>query len=97
MANLYEHRAFPYPEDKEAVQKFIEEGGTYGTTIGPKAVRQKAGDDIVSDLQREKFEGEARKLWLRMQNEALREFHEQGYSFSETQFSQKTWMYKCSL
>lgn len=90
MADRYERRVFPYPGDKEAVQDFIEQGGAYGTTIGPKSDRQKAGDDRVSDLQKEKFDREAQKLWLRMQNEALREFHEQGFTPVEVQQSTST-------
>jgi hypothetical protein len=84
MAHLYERRVFPYPGDKEAVQEFIEKGGAYGTTIGSHDVRQKAKDNRVADLQKERFEREAQKLWLRMQNEVLREFHEQGFSLTAT-------------
>lgn len=79
MADSYERRVFPYPGDKEAVKEFIERGGASGTTIGTKADRQKAGDDRVSELQKEKFEKEAEKLWSRMQQEAMREFQEQGF------------------
>jgi hypothetical protein len=79
MAHLYERRVFPYPGDKEAVKEFIEKGGASGTTIGTKSDRQNAGDDRVSELQKEKFEREAQKLWIRMQQEATREFQEQGF------------------
>jgi hypothetical protein len=88
MAHLYERRVFPYPGDKEAVQEFIEKGGAYGTTIGSHDVRQKAKDNRVADLQKERFEREAQKLWLRMQNEVLREFHEQGFSLTATSESE---------
>lgn len=79
MAASYERRVFPYPGDKEAVQEFIEKGGASGTTIGTKFDRQKAGDDRVSELQKAKFDREAEKLWSRMQQEAMREFQEQGF------------------
>jgi hypothetical protein len=88
MAHLYERRVFPYPGGKEAVQEFIEKGGAYGTTIGSHDVRQKAKDNRVADLQKERFEREAQKLWLRMQNEVLREFHEQGFSLTATSESE---------
>ncbi|KAG0556804.1 hypothetical protein M758_11G077700 [Ceratodon purpureus] len=79
MAEQYERRVFPYPGDKEAVKEFIEQGGASGTTIGTKSDRQRAGDDRVSELQKEKFDREAQKLWIRMQQEATREFQEQGF------------------
>lgn len=90
MADRYERRVFPYPGDKEAVQEFIEQGGASGTTIGHKLDRLKAGDDQVSNLEKEKFDREAQKLWLRMQNEALREFHEQGFTPVEAQQNTNT-------
>ncbi|KAG6555966.1 hypothetical protein Mapa_001906 [Marchantia paleacea] len=79
MAHLYQRRDFPYPGDEEAVKEFVAKGGTYGTTIGTQAAMQSTGDDLISDLQREKFEREAQKLWLRMRHEVLREFEERDY------------------
>ncbi|KAL3679631.1 hypothetical protein R1sor_022587 [Riccia sorocarpa] len=79
MAHLYQRRDFPYPGDEEAVKELVAKGGTYGTTIGTQAAMQIAGDDLITDLQREKFDREARKLWLRMRHEVIREFEESGY------------------
>lgn len=79
MAHLYERREFPYPGDEEAVREFIEKGGFLGTTIGPKGIIDKSGNNVQKKLQEEKFEREGKKLWLRMQNEVIQDLQDQGY------------------
>ncbi|CAM6092418.1 unnamed protein product [Calypogeia fissa] len=80
MANLYQRREYPYPGDKEAVKEFVEKGGTYGTAIGSQSALKESGNSILLDMQREKFERESHKLWLRMQREVLQDFEERGYT-----------------
>ncbi|KAH9320820.1 hypothetical protein KI387_015459 [Taxus chinensis] len=79
MAHLYERREFPYPGDEEAVREFIAKGGSFGTTIGPKGIMDKTGNNPQTRRQEEKFEREAQKLWLRMRNEVIEELQDQGY------------------
>jgi len=79
MAHLYERREFPYPGDEEAVREFIEKGGSLGTTIGPRGLIDKSGGNVQKKLQEEKFEREAKKLWLRMRNEVIQDLQDQGH------------------
>lgn len=81
LAHLYERREFPYPGDEEAMEEFIAKGGMIGTAIGPKGVFEKDKDSVnfQNQLQNEKFEQEAKKLWLRMRNEVISELQEKGY------------------
>ncbi|XP_020094794.1 uncharacterized protein LOC109714526 isoform X2 [Ananas comosus] len=81
MAHLYERRKFPYPGDTEAMEEFIRSGGTLGTTIGPKGFidSEMDPDNIQKQLQKQKFEQEAQKLWFRMRNEVIQELQEKGF------------------
>ncbi|GLJ48276.1 hypothetical protein SUGI_1019180 [Cryptomeria japonica] len=79
MAHLYERREFPYPGDEEAVREFIAKGGSFGTTIGPKGFVDNTGDSPQIKHQKEKFERESQKLWLRMRDEVIEELQDQGY------------------
>lgn len=81
MAHLYERREFPYPGDTEAMEEFIRSGGTLGTTIGPKGFidSEMDPDNIQKQLQKQKFEQEAQKLWFRMRNEVIQELQEKGF------------------
>ncbi|KAJ0969004.1 hypothetical protein J5N97_021881 [Dioscorea zingiberensis] len=81
MAHLYEHRKYPYPGDKEAMEEFIKSGGTLGTTIGPKGFIDSGKDSEIfqKQLQSKKFEQEAQKLWFRMRNEVISELQEKGF------------------
>lgn len=79
MAHLYERRKFPYPGDEEAVREFIEKGGSLGTTIGPRGLIDKSGGNVQKKIQEEKFEREAKKLWLRMRNEVIQDLQDQGH------------------
>ena len=81
LAHLYERREFPYPGDEEAMQEFIAKGGMIGTTISPKGFVETDRDayNYQKDLQNNKLEQEAQKLWLRMRNEVIQELQEKGY------------------
>ncbi|CAL9112030.1 unnamed protein product [Musa acuminata var. zebrina] len=81
MAHLYERRRFPYPGDQEAVDEFIKSGGSLGTTIGPKGFidSDKDIDNLQKQLQSQKFEQEAQKLWFRMRNEVIQELQDKGF------------------
>ncbi|CAL9775486.1 unnamed protein product [Musa acuminata subsp. burmannicoides] len=81
MAHLYERRRFPYPGDQEAVDEFIKSGGSLGTTIGPKGFidSDKDTDNLQKQLQSQKFEQEAQKLWFRMRNEVIQELQDKGF------------------
>lgn len=77
LAYLYEHIEYPYPGDKEAVEKFIETGGPKGGDLKTR-LSTRLGEKSPQ-LQKEKVEREANKLWLRMKREAVRELQEAGY------------------
>eukprot|EP01018_Ginkgo_biloba_P022066 Gb_11428 [translate_table: standard] len=79
MAHLYERREYPYPGDEEAVKEFIAKGGSLGTTIGRTGFVDKNGVNLQKQLQQEKFEREAQKLWLRMRNEVISDLQDQGF------------------
>ncbi|KAK6122124.1 hypothetical protein DH2020_044134 [Rehmannia glutinosa] len=81
LAHLYERRKFPYPGDAEAMEEFIAKGGMIGTTIGPKGIIETDRDayNFQKELQDQKFEQEALKLWARMRNEVLLELQEKGF------------------
>ncbi|KAH7664354.1 hypothetical protein IHE45_14G116400 [Dioscorea alata] len=81
MAHLYERIKFPYPGDKEATEEFIKSGGSIGTTVGPKGNIEsgKDPDNFQKQLQSQKFEQEAQKLWFRMRNEVISELQEKGF------------------
>lgn len=85
MAHLYERRRFPYPGDKEAVVEFILKGGMLGTTIGPKGNQDLDNDteNFQKNLQSEKFDQEAVKLWSRMKNEVIQELQEKGFEVKD--------------
>ncbi|KAG8367034.1 hypothetical protein BUALT_Bualt16G0030400 [Buddleja alternifolia] len=81
LAHLYERRKFPYPGDEEAMEEFVAKGGMIGTTIGPKGIVETDKDsyNFQKELQDEKFDQEALKLWLRMRNEVISELQEKGF------------------
>lgn len=81
MAHLYERRQFPYPGDEQAMEEFIAKGGMIGTAIGPKGVLDNDKDayNYEKQLQDEKFENEAQKMWRRMKNEVLEELKDKGF------------------
>ncbi|KAL5580820.1 hypothetical protein UlMin_013262 [Ulmus minor] len=83
LAHLYERREFPYPGDKEAMEEFIAKGGMIGTAIGPKGVADfdKDACNYQKQLQDQKLQQEAQKLWLRMRNEVISELQQKGYEF----------------
>ncbi|KAG0477735.1 hypothetical protein HPP92_012454 [Vanilla planifolia] len=85
MAHLYERRRFPYPGDKEAMEQFIASGGMIGTTIAPKGLvdSEKDFDNMEKQLQSQKFEQEAQKLWFRMKNEVIQDLQEKGFDIQE--------------
>ncbi|CAA0842352.1 Unknown protein [Striga hermonthica] len=81
LARTYERRNFPYPGDAEAMEDFITKGGMIGTTIGPKGIMDTDKDsyNYQKELQDNKFDQEALKLWMRMRNEVIAEFQEKGF------------------
>ncbi|XAR60703.1 hypothetical protein NMG60_11034179 [Bertholletia excelsa] len=81
LAHLYERLKFPYPGDEEAMDEFIAKGGMIGTTIGPKGIIETDRDsrNYQKELQDNKFEQEALKLWIRMRNEVIAELQEKGF------------------
>ncbi|KAH6814833.1 homeobox prospero protein [Perilla frutescens var. frutescens] len=81
LAHLYERREFPYPGDEEAMEEFVARGGMIGTSIGPKGMIESDKDsyNYQKDLQDEKLDQEALKLWMRMRNEVLAELQEKGF------------------
>ncbi|XP_074587689.1 uncharacterized protein LOC141843533 [Curcuma longa] len=81
MAHLYERIRYPYPGDKEAFDEFVKSGGAIGTTIGPKGFIDSDNDTetLQKQLQSQKFEQEAQKLWFRMRNEVIQELQEKGF------------------
>ncbi|PKA65178.1 hypothetical protein AXF42_Ash013299 [Apostasia shenzhenica] len=81
MAHLYERRKYPYPGDTEAMEQFIASGGMLGTTIGPKGFIDSGKDkeNFRKELQLQKFDQEAQKLWFRMRNEVIQELQEKGF------------------
>lgn len=78
LAHLYEHIEYPYPGDKDAVENFLETGGSRGANL--KTRLSTRVDDKSGQLQKEKVEREAAKLWQRMKREAVRELQEVGYT-----------------
>ncbi|GAQ86000.1 hypothetical protein KFL_002640210 [Klebsormidium nitens] len=78
LAHRYEHIEYPYPGDKEAVEKFLETGGPRGANL--KTRLSTRVDNKSGQLQQEKVEREAAKLWVRMKREAVRELQEAGYA-----------------
>lgn len=81
LAHLYERREFPYPGDEEAMEEFIAKGGMIGTTVGPKGMIEGDKDSFnyQKQLQDQKFEQEAQKMWMRMRNEVITELQEKGF------------------
>lgn len=81
MAHLYERIRYPYPGDKEAFDEFIKSGGAIGTAIGSKGFIDSDNEfeSLQKQLQSQKFEQEAQKLWFRMRNEVIHELQEKGF------------------
>ncbi|KAJ8900672.1 hypothetical protein K2173_025449 [Erythroxylum novogranatense] len=81
LAHLYHRIDYPYPGDKEAMDEFIAQGKMVGTTIGPKGIIGTDNDSVnyQKQLQDQKFEQEAMKMWIRMRNEVIQELQEKGY------------------
>ncbi|KAG6479193.1 hypothetical protein ZIOFF_062654 [Zingiber officinale] len=81
LAHLYERIRYPYPGDKEAFDEFVKSGGAIGTTVGPKGFidSDKDTENLQKQLQSQKFEHEAQKLWFRMRNEVIQELQEKGF------------------
>ncbi|XP_050237454.1 uncharacterized protein LOC126687116 [Mercurialis annua] len=81
LAHLYERKEYPYPGDAEAMEEFVAQGGMIGTAIGPKGNLENDKDSFnyQKELQKEKFEQESQKLWIRMRNEVIQELQEKGY------------------
>ncbi|CAI9106915.1 OLC1v1006162C1 [Oldenlandia corymbosa var. corymbosa] len=81
LAHLYERPNYPYPGDKEAMEEFIAKGGMIGTVMGPKGIIETDKDNVnyQKQLQDQKFEQEAMKLWMRMRNEVVSELQEKGF------------------
>ena len=57
-------------EHEEALKGFIAEGGMIGTSTSPKG---------MAESDKENFDEEAQKLWLRMKNEVKTELREKGF------------------
>ncbi|XP_061374020.1 uncharacterized protein LOC133316297 [Gastrolobium bilobum] len=72
---------FRYPGDEEAMKEFIAKRGMIGTTNGPKGVVESDEDasNNQKELQSNKFDQEAQKLWLKMRNEVIAELQEKGF------------------
>ncbi|KAL8516320.1 hypothetical protein ACS0TY_014835 [Phlomoides rotata] len=81
LAHLYERRLFPYPGDAEAMEEFVAKGGMIGTAIGPKGIIETDKDSFSYEkqLQDNKLDQEALKLWMRMKNEVVSELQEKGF------------------
>ncbi|KAL8261723.1 hypothetical protein R6Q59_025772 [Mikania micrantha] len=81
LAHLYQRINYPYPGDEEAMTEFIAKGGMIGTMVSAKGtIEMDQGPmNYQNQLQKEKFDQEALKLWLRMKNEVIQELQEKGY------------------
>ncbi|XP_076937114.1 uncharacterized protein LOC143604567 [Bidens hawaiensis] len=81
LAHLYQRINYPYPGDEEAMTEFMAKGGMIGTMVSAKGtIDMDSGPmNYQKQLQKEKFDQEALKLWLRMKNEVVQELQEKGY------------------
>ena len=63
------------------MEEFIAKGGMIGTAIGPKGMVDfdKDSYNYEKELEKNKLEQEAQKLWFRMRNEVISELQEKGY------------------
>ncbi|KAJ0603843.1 hypothetical protein HanHA300_Chr02g0042831 [Helianthus annuus] len=82
LAHLYQRINYPYPGDEEAMTDFIAKGGMIGTMVSAKGTIEMDSSGPMNyqkQLQKDKLDQEALKLWLRMKNEVVQELQGKGY------------------
>ncbi|XP_019430116.1 PREDICTED: uncharacterized protein LOC109337562 [Lupinus angustifolius] len=80
-AHLHERQEFPYPRDKGATKEFTAKERVMRTTSGANGMvgNDKSAPIYQKEIEGEKFDQEAQKVWLGMRDEVIAELKEKGF------------------